>query len=228
MMKKNKLVLFILFFVFSNLTLLAKKIEVKGKVVTFNTVPVVNANVKVPGYETSVKTDEDGSFTCLCNEKDKLVITAVGFNKLSIKVKKKKAKKLIAKMRLLKSSEASKMAIEKGHILQVSQFKILLQEKSGIKDYSKYNSLMDIISNEFSSLRIVNGEVIIRGKSSINGSSAARFEVDGVMVEQSMLGSLSTSDIASIKVVKGGDAAIYGVRGGTGVISIKTKKGGSK
>ncbi|MDE5422503.1 TonB-dependent receptor plug domain-containing protein [Ancylomarina sp. DW003] len=227
-MKKNKLVLLLFFLTFSSLTLLAQKIEVKGKVVVFNTLPVVNANVKVPGSEVVVKTSLDGSFTCMCKEKDKLVITAAGFDKLIIKVKKKKAKKLLAKMRLLKSSEASKMAIEKGHILKVDQFEKLVRERSGIKDYSVYSSVMDILRNEFSALRIVNGEVIIRGKSSLNGSSAARFEVDGVMTEQSMIESLSTSDVASIKVVKGSDAAIYGVRGGTGVIQIKTKKGNSE
>lgn len=207
---------------------MAQKIEVKGKVVVFNTLPVVNANVKVPDSEVVVKTSLDGSFTCMCKEKDKLVITAAGFDKLIIKVKKKKAKKLLAKMRLLKSSEASKMAIEKGHILKVDQFEKLVRERYGIKDYSVYSSVMDILRNEFSALRIVNGEVIIRGKSSLNGSSAARFEVDGVMTEQSMIESLSTSDVASIKVVKGSDAAIYGVRGGTGVIQIKTKKGNSE
>ncbi len=57
----------------------------------------------------------------------------------------------------------------------------------------------------------------------MNRSNAARFEVDGVMVEQSAAESLPINDIASIKVVKGVDAAIYGIRGGTGVISIKTK-----
>jgi len=226
MMKKNKLVLFLLFFPFSNHSLLAPKIEVKGKVVTFNTVPVVNANVKVPGSKTSVKTDQDGSF--ICNENVKLIITAAGFNKLSFIVKKKKAKQLIANMRLLKSSEASKMAIEKGHILQISQFEKLLKERSGIKDYSRYSNLMDIIKNEFLSLRIVNRDVIIRGETSLTGSNVALFELNGTMVEQSAVESLSTSDIASIKVVKGNNAAIYGLRGGQGVISIKTKKGNSK
>lgn len=224
-MKKNKLVLFLLFFVFLNFTLLAQKIEVKGKVVIYNTVPVVNANVKVRSSETSVKTNKDGIFTCICDEKDKLDVTAAGFSKFTIKVKRKRAKQLIAKLRLLKSPDASEMAIEKGHILQVSKFEKLVKKRSGVKDYSIYTNVMEIIRNEFSSLRIVDGEVIIRGKSSLLGSSAARFEVDGVMMEQSMIESLSTSDIASIKVIKGSDAAIYGVRGGTGVISIKTKKG---
>jgi hypothetical protein len=227
MMRKNKLVLFLLFFVFSNLALLAQKIEVKGKVVVYKTVPVVNANVKVRSSEISVKTNKDGSFTCICNEKDKLDITAVGFNRLTLNVKKRKAKQLIAKLRLLESSEASKMAIKNGHILQVSKFEKLAKKRSGIKDYSMYSNVMEIIRNEFSSLRVVNGEVIIRGSSSLLGSNGARFEVDGVMIDQSVAESLSTSDIASIKVIKGSDAAIYGVRGGTGVISIKTKRGDS-
>lgn len=227
-MKKNKLVLFLLFFAFSSLTLLAQKIEVKGKVVTFKTVPVVNANVNVSGSEVSVKTDQNGSFTCICNEKDKLVITAAGFKKLVIKVKNKNAKVLIAKMRLIKLSESSKMAIEKGHIFDIEQFEKLVKERSGIKDYSRYSNLMDIIRNEFSSLRIIRGAVIIRGESSLNGSSAARFEVDGIIVDQSLAEGIATSNIASIKVVKGSDASIYGVRGGTGVIKIKTKRSNLK
>lgn len=228
MMKKNKLVLLLLFFVFSNLTLWAQKLEVKGQVVVFNSIPVVNADVKVLGSDVSVKTDNEGRFTCMCNVKDKLVFTAAGYNRLRIKVRKNKAKDLIAKMTLVKSAESSKKAIENGHVFQIEQFEKLVKERSGIKDYSQYSSLMDVIRNEFTFLRVINGEVIIRGKSSLNGSNAARFEIDGTMVDQSLAESISTSDIASIKVVKGSDAAIYGVRGGTGVISIKTKKGSSK
>ncbi|MGZ2371418.1 carboxypeptidase-like regulatory domain-containing protein [Ancylomarina sp. YFZ004] len=232
-MKKNKLVLFLLFllfllfFAFSNLTLLAQKIEVKGKVVIFNIVPVVNANVKMPGSETSVKTDQDGSFTCICNEKDKLVITAAGFQKLVIKVKKKKAKQLVARMRLKKSSEASKMAIEKGHILQVSEFEELLKKRSDIKDYSKYTSVLHLIQNEFPSLQIEKGEVVIRGVSSVQNSTAARFVLDGVMIESTAIPNIPTFQIASVKVVKDGKAAFYGIRGGTGIILIKTKSGNS-
>ena len=222
-MKKNKLLLVSLFFVFSNHSLLAQKIEVKGKVVTFNSVPVVNANIIVPGNEASVKTDLDGSFKCICHEKDKLVITAVGFKRISIKVKKKKAKALIANMKLLKSSEASKMAIKNGHILLIDQFEKLRKEKSEAKDYSRYSNLMDIIKNEFPSLRIVNRDVVIRGESSLTGSNIALFALNGIIIDQLAVEDLSTSDIASIKVVKGNAATIYGLRGGQGVIAIKTK-----
>ena len=91
MMKKNKLVLLLFFLTFSSLTLLAQKIEVKGKVVVFNSLPVVNANVKVPDSDAVVKTSLDGSFTCMCKEKDKLVITAAGFDKLTNQGKKEES-----------------------------------------------------------------------------------------------------------------------------------------
>jgi len=228
MMKKNKLVLVLLLFVFSNHNLLAQKIEVKGKVVTFNSVPVVYANVMVPGSETPVKTDLDGSFTCTCHEKDKLLITAAGFKELSIKVKKKNSQSLIANMRLLKSAEASKLAIKKGHILQIDQFEKLRKTKPAIKDYSKYSDYIEILKNEFPSLRIVNRSVMIRGETSIVGSNLVLYELNGNIIDQSMIEDLPTSEIASIKVIKGNAAAIYGLRGGQGVISIKTKQGGSK
>jgi len=223
-MKKDKLVLFVLFFAFPSLTLLAKKIEVKGRVVAFNMVPVVKANVKILGSERFVTTDQDGYFTCICQEKTKLFITAEGFNELTIRLRKKNAKKLVAKMKLERNSEASKIAISKGHILQVEQFKRLRRKRSGIKDYSSYTSVLNLIENEFPSLQIVNGIVIIRGRSSIKCSNAAKFELDGVMVDQISIENLPTCDIASMKVVKGSDATMYGIRGATGVILIRTKQ----
>lgn len=223
-MKKNKLILFLLLFTFSNFTLFAQKIEVKGKVLALSAIPVVNASVRAMGSDKSVITDKDGLFTYTCKAKDRLVITAAGFKKLIIKVKKKKTNLLIAKMRLFKSRAASNIAIEQGHIIQIEEFKELIKKGSRNKDYSKYASVLDILKNEFPTLQISNGEVIIRGKSSFNSSSAARFEVDGVITSQAMVESLSTFDIESIEIVKGSDAALYGVRGANGVISIKTKK----
>lgn len=223
-MKTNKLVLFLLFNAFPSMTLLAQNIEVKGKVVVFNTVPVINANVAIPGSDTIVKTDDEGRFSCMCKENDKLVFTAEGFCKLSIKIKKKKAKQVIAKMKLLKLTGASKIAIEKGHILQVTEFVELQNKKLGVKNYSKYKSLNELFRSEFPSLRTINGVIIIRGESSIYASSAARFVVDGMMVSQSEALRLLPFSISSIRILEPNECTLYGVRGGTGVIEIKTKR----
>lgn len=68
--------------------------------------------------------------------------------------------------------------------------------------------------------------VLIRGPTSFYLSNEPLYVVDGVPVQPGPNGSLSwlnPEDIASIAVLKDADAAIYGVRGGNGVILIKTK-----
>ncbi|WP_282013836.1 TonB-dependent receptor plug domain-containing protein [Marinifilum flexuosum] len=196
---------------------------VMGKVVVFDSIPVVNANITVKSTKETFKTNHLGVFECECNEKDKLIVTAKGFSKYTIRVKKK-SNELIAKLKLAKIPKVDDIAIDKGHILMVDTFKELAKKYSSQKNYSKYTSFIDIIRNEFPSLQISNGEIIIRGKSSFYGSSAANIEIDGVMTDYAALSNLSPTNIAKIVIVKGSDAAIYGVRGGNGVVRVITKK----
>jgi TonB-dependent SusC/RagA subfamily outer membrane receptor len=67
--------------------------------------------------------------------------------------------------------------------------------------------------------------VTVRGAVSITGGSAqAIYVVDGAFVDGSEASALSSNDIESVSVLKdGASAAIYGVRGGNGVV-ITTKK----
>ena len=69
-----------------------------------------------------------------------------------------------------------------------------------------------------------NPSVIIRGGNSINTSNAPLYVVDGFITSSG--GSISPNDIESIQVLKDASStAIYGARGGNGVIIITTKKG---
>ena len=71
----------------------------------------------------------------------------------------------------------------------------------------------------------------IRGATSFDGSDAPLFVIDGVPMEPGPGGALSGVDpynIATIKVLKGADAGIYGIRGFNGVIVITTKKPGKR
>lgn len=67
--------------------------------------------------------------------------------------------------------------------------------------------------------------VIIRGIGSITGSTEPTFLLDGMMVDKMTLLSIPVFDVDKIDVLKGADAAIYGSRGGNGVISVLTKRG---
>lgn len=66
----------------------------------------------------------------------------------------------------------------------------------------------------------------IRGTGSLTGSSAPLIVVDGLVVDNDFLGSLDMSEVESFDVLKdAASAAIYGSRGGNGVILITTKQG---
>jgi TonB-dependent SusC/RagA subfamily outer membrane receptor len=71
--------------------------------------------------------------------------------------------------------------------------------------------------------------VRIRGVTSPVGNNEPLYVVDGIPIQAGPGGSLfgiNPHDIASIDVLKGTAAAIYGVRGANGVIVVKTKRGG--
>src|SRR5690606_28730771 len=70
--------------------------------------------------------------------------------------------------------------------------------------------------------------VRIRGVSSPGTSNQPLYIVDGVQFNPGPGGSLTgiaPEDIESISVLKGADAAMYGMRAANGVIVIKTKRG---
>ena len=80
--------------------------------------------------------------------------------------------------------------------------------------------------------RTANGGIAvrIRGTTSIRGSNAPLYVIDGVEIEPGPGGSLTginPHDIASIQVLKDpAETALYGVRGANGVIVITTKRPG--
>ncbi len=66
--------------------------------------------------------------------------------------------------------------------------------------------------------------ILIRGKSTISGSNAPLFVVDGVPVDD--INDINSEDIASMEILKdAASQAIYGARASNGVILITTKRG---
>jgi len=71
--------------------------------------------------------------------------------------------------------------------------------------------------------------VRVRGASSITAGNAPLYVIDGYPMEQGDLNMLNPNDIQSIEILKDASAsAIYGSRGGNGVVLITTKSGGKR
>ncbi|MPQ49131.1 hypothetical protein GCQ56_19195 [Marinifilum sp. N1E240] len=223
-MKKKNFLPFLLITIFSCQFVSAQKIQVKGTVLAFDSIPIVNAKVMNHNSNEIVYTNKKGEFICSSEMKDKLIISASGFVNRRIKVRKINHP-LIVSLKLIPSKNAEELAIKNGHIGLIKSFKTLAKKKSNLKDYSKYSSVLAIIQAEFPSVRYIDGEFIIRGHSSLYASSAALIDIDGMASDFSMLKTLSTNDIKNIRVDKGGDVSKYGVRGGNGIIYITTHSG---
>jgi TonB-dependent SusC/RagA subfamily outer membrane receptor len=72
-----------------------------------------------------------------------------------------------------------------------------------------------------------NQMVLIRGVSSFNSEIEPLYVIDGTSVGtnyNTVNNMLNVRDIDNVRVLKGSDAAIYGVRGANGVIVITTKR----
>jgi TonB-dependent SusC/RagA subfamily outer membrane receptor len=84
-------------------------------------------------------------------------------------------------------------------------------------------SVLDIIGGRVAGVRVVGSGM--NASVSIRNGGEPLFVLDGITVDMSAIINMNVHDVASIDILKGGSAAIYGSRGGNGVIAIFTKRG---
>ncbi len=198
-----------------------------GRVFTFDSIPLINASVEVKSSKQVVTTDTLGNFYVSCLPDDVLKVSANGF--VSDKVKLKSNTKLaLINLKLKPGDKNREIAIGYGHVKDSEKLNAVANLNSGDMDFSQYSNMYELIRGRFAGVQIINGEIIIRGQSSINSSSAALIVVDGIPTSNSILSSLPPIQVKSINVIKDGSSAIYGSRGASGVVLIETKKGGDK
>lgn len=202
----------------------AQERVIHGIVTTFDSIPLIDAQVKVVSSKQTVFTDTLGRFSVSINSKDKLRVSAAGFFNQKVKLDEK-IKLAAINLKLKPGEKNREYAIGYGHVSDRDKLNALASLTSSDMDFSQYSSIYDLIKGRFAGVQVVNGEVIIRGINSINSSSAALIIVDGVPVDGSALSSIPPIQVKSINVMKDGSSAIYGSRGANGVVLIETKRG---
>ncbi|MFW5644563.1 MAG: TonB-dependent receptor plug domain-containing protein [Bacteroidota bacterium] len=88
-----------------------------------------------------------------------------------------------------------------------------------------YSSLAEILQGRVPGVMVSGNNITIRGVNSFYGETDPLFIVDGVTVDKSFALNMNPLDIDRIEILKGPEAAIYGAKGGNGVIAIFTKRG---
>ncbi len=219
-MKKISILMLLLVFSMSNIQ--AQDHIIHGIVNTLDSIPLIGVEIKIQSTKQTVRTDSFGNFTAVCNKKDKLKFKANGFYTENVSVHEK-IKFLAVNMRLKPGEKQLNYAIGYGYVDDKDRTTPGSSADINESRYSKFNTVYDIIVS--TGAQIKNGEIILRGSKSFQGSSAALIVIDNVISDYDYLWSLRPNDIKRIDILQDPASAVYGSRGANGVVLIETLKG---
>ncbi|MCL7987970.1 SusC/RagA family TonB-linked outer membrane protein [Sphingobacterium sp. lm-10] len=231
-MKKHLLSFFVLF-TFLTGAVFAQNRTVTGKVTSaIDGSALSGVTVLVDGTSQGTQTRSDGTYTILATQGSTLNFRYIGYTGRSVKVGATTT--LDVELSLDESLEE---VIVTGYAnITKEKFtgsaKVIGKEATENLPIGSFNQTLQgrvpgLLMNSGSGQPGANGSVTIRGIQSIQGAGVQPLYVlDGIPVSQDQFRALNNNDIESITVLKDANAAaLYGARGGTGVIVIKTKRG---
>ena len=213
-------------------SLWAQSLQISGRIVSKTTGnPLAGATVRLKGTDQATISDGQGNFTIKAKQGNVLVITYIGADPLEFRVGTDQAPVIGLQEKagnledvVVVGYGTQKKSLVTGAISSV---------KAADLDNMPVTRADQALEGRVSGVTIASSNgapgsaptVNIRGITSINGNTPL-YVVDGTIVDVGGLDYLNPADIASIEVLKdAASAAIYGSRGGAGVIIITTKKG---
>lgn len=202
--------------------------NISGKVTDNNGEPIIGANVVEKGSSNGTITNIDGTFTLSVPSNATLVISYIGYVKKEIPVGKNE----VFNIRLAEDTQNLEEVV-------VTAFGIKREEKA--LGYA----VQKVKGEQLATVKTVDIATSLTGKiAGMNVKNSTEFNaapkvlvrgeeplivVDGVPYSNISLRDISSDDVESIDVLKGATAsALYGARGGSGVIMVTTKKGSAK
>jgi len=202
-----------------------QELLLRGRVTTYDSIPLMNVEVTAKSTGAEVVTDSLGKFALECLNDDKLIFNAKSFKRKTVNLKEDETF-LDVNLELKEGERYLELALgPDGYIREADKQKVSTINDRKV-DFSMYSTIYDALRGRVAGVNIVGDIVYIRGQTTIgSGDAEALFVVDGVIVSKFVFSSIPTSDIQNIRVLKGSAASIYGSRGGNGVIEVDTKRG---
>jgi TonB-linked SusC/RagA family outer membrane protein len=192
--------------------------------------PIIGANVIVKGTTTGTSTDLNGNFSFDAPAGSTLVVSYIGYNSIEVR-----ATAIDMTIQLREDTQNLSEVVVVGYGVQkreslTGSMQVVSSEK--LLDNTTA-TVENMLSGKAPGVYVSPGEgqpgqagkIVIRGKSTVNGSTDPLWVIDGVIVGSSS-GSLNPADIESMSILKdAASTAIYGSQGANGVILVTTKKG---
>ena len=210
-------------------------VTVKGNVTSkTDGEPILGANIIVVGTKTGTSTDFDGNYQIKVKSGQVLEFSYLGFTSKKITVTNQKT--INAALTEDASTLDEIVVVGYGTQRKSHLTGAISKVKNEKLDQIAVSRVDDALVGQVSGVNIqaTEGEagsaptIRIRGTGSITGNSGPLVVVDGIVVDSDFLGSMDMNDVESFEVLKdAASGAIYGSRGGNGVIMITTKSGKS-
>ena len=215
-----KRVITVLIGVFVSASVLPQNRVVNGKLTVFNTYPVRYVEVTAKKAKTAVMSDSLGQFSIVCLKNDIIRIRLKTFQPVSRKVGPD-TDSLFINLLFIDSESNRELSVGYGYISEKDLLYAVSHLEQENNDFCNYSNIFDLIKGRFSGVTVTGGNVYIRGSGSFSGQTQALYIVNGVSV--SSIDWIQPCQVKSIDVLKDSNAAIYGARGGNGVVIIETK-----
>lgn len=206
--------------------------SIKGQIVDAKSnEPLIGVNITVEGTSNGTISDVDGHFTLTATPDAVLKISYIGYREILLKVADLKKDAIIS---LEEDSKQLEEVVVVGYGVQKKVTSVGSITQTGGNELMKggsVNSVSEALQGKLNGVVAINlsgmpgdneVKMYIRGKSTWDNTDPLVL-VDGI--ERNM-NDVDMNEIESISVLKDASAtAVYGVRGGNGVILITTKRG---
>lgn len=225
-------------FVFINLlfvsSLFAQGTRNISGTVSSNGETLIGASVIEVGSSNGAITDIDGKFTLSVKENATLRISYLGYKDKEIKVGAQNVLnvEMIEDVNVLDEVVAIGYGVQKKKLITGATVQIKGDDITKMSTVSALSALQSqtpgVNITKMSGKPGEGFRVLIRGIGSVSADVAPLYIIDGIPAgnESSAINDLNPADIESVDVLKdGASTAIYGARGGNGVILITTKQG---
>ena len=201
------------------------KVNIKGVVLDDEGYPVPGANIVIAGSTVGTITDVEGNFSITAEVGKTLSVSFVGYEKKDVLIQASKNNYTI---HLKPESKILDEVVVTGYQTiskerAAGSFSILGQDD--MQDKLQTN-ILDRMEGMVAGMKSTpNGNIEIRGVSTLSGDRSPLYVVDGIPYEGN-IDAINPSEIVNITVLKDASAAsIYGARSANGVIVITTRGG---
>ena len=214
------------FLVMPLVTFAQDNITVSGTVTDDTDQPVIGASVMVKGSTTGVPTDLDGKYTIDVPADAVLEFSSVGLRTVDIQVNGRAVINVV----LNTDNTFLESVVVVGYGTQkkgsISGAVSAVNNDDIIK--TKSENVQNMLTGRIAGLRVYQKSAepgSYRNDMDIRGMGSPLVIIDGVPRDVADFQRLNSADIENVSVLKDAAAAIYGLRGGNGVILVTTKKG---